>query len=167
MLDFVNANFLTQLINTPTRNDNILDLVLSTNPDIIYDLEIHPGMSDHNAITYQVNLSVKRQKKPDRYVYQYKKGNIENVKRDMEDLCTIFKSENRCEKSIDENWTLFKKTLLKSMEKNIPTKKITSRWNLSWITPDIRRLCQQKKRAWDSGKHNRNSHAWKRYLALS
>ena len=60
MLDFVNANFLTQLINTPTRNDNILDL------DIIYDLEIHPGMSDHNAITYQVNLSVKRQKKPDR-----------------------------------------------------------------------------------------------------
>jgi hypothetical protein len=48
MLDFVNANFLTQLINTPTRNDNILDLVLSTNPDIIYDLEIHPGMSDHN-----------------------------------------------------------------------------------------------------------------------
>lgn len=81
MLDFANANFLTQLIITPTRNDNILDLVLSTNPDIIYDLEIHPGMSDHNAITYQVNLSVKRQKKPDRYVYQYKKGNIENVKK--------------------------------------------------------------------------------------
>jgi hypothetical protein len=40
MLDFVNANFLTQLIITPTRNDNILDLVLSTNPDIIYNLEI-------------------------------------------------------------------------------------------------------------------------------
>jgi hypothetical protein len=26
---------------------------------------------------------------------------------------------------------------------------------------------KQKKRAWGSGKHNRNSHAWKRYLALS
>jgi hypothetical protein len=52
MLDFVNANFLTQLINIPTRNDTILDLVLSTNPDIIYDLEIHPGMSDHNAIFF-------------------------------------------------------------------------------------------------------------------
>ena len=152
MLDLVSTNFLTQLINTPTRNDNILDLVLSTNPDIIYDLEIYPGMNDHNAITYQVNLSVKHQKKPDRYVYQYKKGNIKNIKRDMEDLCTIFESENRREKSIDENWTLFKKTLLKSMEKNIPTKKITSRWNFPWITPDIRRLCQQKKRAWDSGK---------------
>lgn len=99
MLYFVHANFLTQLINTPTRNDSILDLVLSTNPDIIYDLEIHPGMNDHNAITYQVNLSVKRQKKPDRYVYQYKKGNIENIKMDMEDLCTIFESENRREKS--------------------------------------------------------------------
>ena len=58
------------------------------------------------------------------------------------------------------------RTLLKSIDKNITTKNITSRWNLPWITPDIRRLCQQKKRAWDSGKHNRNSHAWKRYLAL-
>jgi hypothetical protein len=120
-------------------------------------------MSDHNAIAYQVNLFVK----PDRYVYQYKTGNIENIERDIEDLSTIFESENRREKSIDENWILFKKTLLKSMGKNIPTKKITSRWNLPWIIPDIRRLCQQKKRAWDSGKHNRNSHAWKRYIALS
>lgn len=56
---------------------------------------------------------------------------------------------------------------IRMVEKNIPTKQITSRWNLPWITPDIRRLFQQKKREWDSGKHNRNSHAWKRYLALS
>ena len=38
MLDFVNANFITQLINTLTKKNNILDLVPSTNPDIIYDL---------------------------------------------------------------------------------------------------------------------------------
>jgi hypothetical protein len=46
-------------------SDSNIVLVLSANPDIIYDLEIPPGMNDHNAIAYQVNLSVKRQKKPD------------------------------------------------------------------------------------------------------
>ena len=53
------------------------------------------------------------------------------------------------------------------MDKHIPQKKITSRWNLPWITTDIKRLCRRKKRGWDAGKHHRNSHAWKRYLKLN
>ena len=68
MVDFVNAISLSQ-----TRNDNILDLTMTTNPDLITDLETHPGISDHCAVTYNVNLTVKRRKKPDRYVYQYGK----------------------------------------------------------------------------------------------
>ena len=53
------------------------------------------------------------------------------------------------------------------MKKNIPKKKVSSRWNLPWMTPVIKRLCRKKKRAWDAGKRNRNSHAWKRYQKLS
>ena len=53
------------------------------------------------------------------------------------------------------------------MDTHIPQKKITSRWNLPWITADIKRLCRRKKRAWDAGKRNHNSHAWKRYLKLN
>ena len=83
MLNFVSTNFLTQMTDMPTRNNNILDLALTTNPDLISDLDIHPGMSDHNAVTYRVNLSVKRRKKPDRYVFQYRKGDLEGVKQDI------------------------------------------------------------------------------------
>ena len=32
MLDFVSTNFLTQLIDKPTRKDEILDITLTTNP---------------------------------------------------------------------------------------------------------------------------------------
>ena len=97
MIDFVNANYLSQLTDQPTRNDNILDLTLTTNPDIISGMEILPGMSDHCAVLFDtnadiisgmkilpglsdhcavlfdVNVTAKRQRKPDRYVYQYKK----------------------------------------------------------------------------------------------
>jgi hypothetical protein len=97
MIDFVNANYLSQLTDQPTRNDNILDLTLTTNPDIIsgmeilpgmsdhctvlFDtnpdiisgMEILPGMSDHCTVLFDVNVTAKRQRKPDRYVYQYKK----------------------------------------------------------------------------------------------
>ena len=167
MLDFVSANYLTQLTDKPTRNDNILDLTLTTNPDIISNLEIHPGMSDHCAVSCEVDLSIKRQKKPDRYVYRYKKGNIDGVKNDMKEFSNAFLNEDPYSRTVDDNWNRFKTSLKQSMDRHIPQKKITSRWNLPWITTDIKRLCRRKKRAWDAGKRNHNSHAWKRYLKLN
>ncbi|MEW8547660.1 MAG: reverse transcriptase family protein [Candidatus Thiodiazotropha sp.] len=168
MLDFVSANFLTQMTNVPTRNDNILDLTLTTNPDLISDIEAHPGMSDHYAVTYKVNLTVKRQKKPDCYIFQYRKSDLEGVKQDLGAfLDRFFLSEDPLDRSVNDNWNLFKENLVNSMKKNIPQKKITSRWNLPWMTPEIKRLCRKKKRAWDDGKHNRNSHSWNRYLKLN
>ena len=35
------------------------------------------------------------------------------------------------------------------------------------MTPEIKRKCRKKKRVWDAGRHDRNSHYWKRYLKLS
>ena len=42
---------------------HLLFLTLTTNPDLITDFDIHQGMSDYKAVTYRVNLSVKRRKK--------------------------------------------------------------------------------------------------------
>ena len=156
MVDFVNANFLTQMTDKPTRNDSILDLTLTTNPDLIRDLEIHPGISDHCAVTYNVNLAVKRQKKPDRYVYQYRKGDLERVKHDLGAFKDDFLSKEPLKRPVNDNWNLLKGALVSSIKK-----KITSRWNLPWMTTEIKRLCRKLKRAWDAGRHNRNSHSWK------
>ena len=169
MLDFVNTNYLTQMTDKPIRNDNVLDLTLITNPDLISDLEIQPGMIDHCAVTYNVNLAVKRQRKPDRYVYQYRKGDLEGVKRDLGEFKEKFLSNDPLGRPVDDNSNLCKDALSSSIKRNIPQKKIPSRWNLPWMTPEIKRLhvCRKKKRAWDAGRHNRNSHYWKRYLKLS
>ena len=83
MLNFVSANFLTQMTDRPTKNNKILNLTLTTSQDLITDLDTHPGMGDHNAVAYRVNLSAKRCKKPDWYVFQYRKGDLEGVKRDI------------------------------------------------------------------------------------
>ena len=99
MVDFVNANFPTQMTDKPTRIDSILDLTLPTNPD----LEIHPGISDHNAVTYTVNLAVKQQKKPDRYVYQYRNGDLEGVKRDLGAFKDVFLSKEPLKRPVKDN----------------------------------------------------------------
>jgi len=51
-------NGLTQFVDQPTRNNNILDLVLSSSNKIISDINILPpiGASDHNVVMFDMNL---------------------------------------------------------------------------------------------------------------
>ena len=53
MLDFVGANFLTQLTDRPTRNDNILDLTLTTNPAF----SLNNGMLDFVSANFLTKLT--------------------------------------------------------------------------------------------------------------
>ena len=57
-LNFVNSYRLTQFVKQSTRNNNILDLVLSTSNKIISNIDILPpiGTSDHNVIIFDINL---------------------------------------------------------------------------------------------------------------
>ena len=51
LLDFIDTNFLTQLINTPTRKENILDLVFTNRPEYVIETKTTPtSLSDHNLV---------------------------------------------------------------------------------------------------------------------
>ena len=79
----------------PTRNTHILDLVLSSQPQLISDVSVIPGMSDHEAVKFQLNLSVKRLPGNQyRKVYQYHKANQVDVKEEMERYKQAFLSSD-------------------------------------------------------------------------
>ncbi len=40
LVEMVEDSFLTQILNQPTRENNILDLVLATDPDLISNCEV-------------------------------------------------------------------------------------------------------------------------------
>ena len=44
---------LTQVVEEPTRHNNILDLVFTTHADLIEGTYVLPGMSDHSAEVYR------------------------------------------------------------------------------------------------------------------
>jgi len=57
-LDCIENNCLTQHVKEPTRAKNVLDLVLTKDPDIIHDIQIIENLagSDHNMITWKVDV---------------------------------------------------------------------------------------------------------------
>ena len=58
LLDFLLNNSLLQLISQATRptSDNILDLPITSPPNLIEDMQAVPGISDHLAIIFDLNL---------------------------------------------------------------------------------------------------------------
>ena len=46
-LELIDDNGLEQLVNKPTRQGNILDIVLALHPNMITNVDVVPGISDH------------------------------------------------------------------------------------------------------------------------
>ena len=59
-VEMMNNYGFEQSVTQPTRENHLLDLVLSTNPDIIKNVQVVPGISDHEAITYQLVFSTEK-----------------------------------------------------------------------------------------------------------
>ena len=54
-----------------TRIGNILDLVLTTNPNLVKNVQIVDGMSDHGAVIVDVTLKPSIDRKQSRKVFLF------------------------------------------------------------------------------------------------
>lgn len=75
-LDATNENYLQQIIEEPTRDKYINDLVLTNNTSIIQKAEVGMpfGNSDHKMITMEVRLFIPKVNQSARKVYMYSQG---------------------------------------------------------------------------------------------
>ena len=57
-LFLIQDSFLTQHVLEPTRGDNVLDIVLSSQKELVDNAKIHEplGNSDHNQIHFDINI---------------------------------------------------------------------------------------------------------------
>ena len=64
LLEIVSDHRLNQMVKEPTRSQgklhNILDLVFTNNENIINNVKVLPGISDHDIVYFQVNLKCKK-----------------------------------------------------------------------------------------------------------
>ena len=72
---------LTQHVHVETRGENILDLILSIEPNMIDAIRVKEPFSvcDHNIVTCDVIVSVQVKEWIETY-YNYKRGNCEEMR---------------------------------------------------------------------------------------
>ena len=76
-------NSLTQLVDSPTRGDNILDLILSNRDCVsLVNMTDNLPFTDHLAIEFSVSITIPVQSRCQRTLYNYKKADF-NAFREM------------------------------------------------------------------------------------
>jgi hypothetical protein len=139
--------FLSQIVNLPTRDNNILDLVLTNVPDLVeLGSILHPDQAglftDHSVVTFSLKASVKKPYSPKRSVYDYRKGDFEGLRSALQsvNLCNAIQDVN----NINQDWSLWKDTFLAAVTDFVPSKTIRKRNCPPWITGDILHLLRKK-----------------------
>ena len=135
-VEMLNDHFLCQLNHTPTRCNNVLDLVIISVPNHVRLTEILPPeqssvFTDHNAISFDFTAFIKAPRKSVRTVYDYAKGDLNGLRDALKstDLPSLISDSD----NIDNDWQRWKNTFLSIISAFIPRKVIKGRNPLPWI----------------------------------
>ena len=146
LLDILNDHSLTQIVNVPTRQGRILDLLLTNYPSIVDKLETIPpiGQADHDIVYTECSTSLRRCQAIPRKVLQFSKANWDQIN---SDLTQLYEKLILVKDSIttEQLWNEFKTCLTNTLSQNIPEKNLKHK-NLPWITNDLRRKINQLKK---------------------
>ena len=161
----IDENFLHQIVDKETHGNNILDLFLTTSPDLFTSCETIPGMSKHSAVVveYQTKVSIKNVKA--REVYAFKKANAAEIVQNL----IIMKDEflhNCNNRDVNENWSFFKDRIINIVEENVPKQKVKKKTDLPWVTQRIKKILNKRKRAYKKARETSQEKDWESYRIL-
>ena len=83
MVDIALDYGLQQLVDKPTRGENILDLFFTNNGSLVQHVNVKPGISDHDYVEIMCDIKPARVKSPPRKVFLWKKANYQAISNDI------------------------------------------------------------------------------------
>ncbi len=115
MLEFIDDNFLTQLVTEPTRENSILDLVIASQDHLINNVIVgeHLGSCDHEVVRAEISTTTNVVDNKI-YVPNFRRGNFERLKSELSHLSLPASAP------ADDTWFYFKNHLVTHQSNSIP-----------------------------------------------
>ena len=132
---------LHQLINTPTRGNYLLDLLITDSPIHFYDSGTLPSFStlDHDIIYGKFQYSYCTSSNYTRRIWKYDLGNYPDLNSDLLNNISLPDPND-----INTSTTTLTNQILHSMSKFIPNQTVTIRpKNKPWYTANVKKLYNQ------------------------
>ena len=107
---------LEQLVSFPTKGEKTQDLVFMTHPSLVDKCKPLPsiGKSDHDIVLVYLCISPTIAKTQQRKMFMWKNANNNAIRTKIRELTTIIIEMVRKGTTVNELWTIFKETLIRS-----------------------------------------------------
>ena len=130
LLDLSIEHNLTQVHSQPTRDNNLLDLVLTNNPSIVKTSSSVPGISDHAMVVTDIDIIPKYIRQKPRKFFIFSKANWDNIFKETASLSQEIVSSSN---DVQQLWDSFKNGIFDIMTRNIPSKTSKKRKSVPWF----------------------------------
>ena len=98
--------------------------------------------------------------------FDRKRADTDSLKKVISDSWNKFLHTEPLQKCVEDNWKYFKDMTTTAMQHHIPTKMLSGRWNIPWLTPALRKMMRKKQRYYNRAKRTQNEHEWKSFKNL-
>ena len=161
--DLLISNGFNQLVDSPTRHNNILDIFATNRPSLVTKCEIIPGISDHEAVHVETQLRVVTVHSAPRQVLLWDKADFQHINDLMLQQASDFVSANSLDTPIEQLWSTFKSICAECM-KLVPHKLSSkSHSKAPWVTMYIKRLSRKKQRLYNKACASNLASDWSAY----
>jgi len=162
-LEVLDDCFLFQSVKECTRDNAVLDLVLSSCEDRVHNLHVsdHLGESDHNIIKFDIVFQAS-DIFSERLVPNFRNVNFDNLRHDV---ALVF-DEGLVSTHTFEQWDEFKVKLNNVVNKHIKFKRKSSHRKLfpMWFSNDVRKSFRGKQKAYKTAKQTGRDVDWEAYI---
>ena len=118
-------------------------MVFTNNPEIVNKITVEDGISDHELVIADLNIAPIRTRPVKRKIYLHNKADIDGMKQELEDFAERFKQTSKG-KTLSEKWNDIKTAINDTMERFVPHKFTTTRFNLPWFDRSLRQIVKKK-----------------------
>ena len=145
IIDFTQDQNLHQTVFKPTRGDPILDLVFTNVPSLVQNVDVIPGVSDHDIVMVDFFMSSQKIKQPRRKIFLYKKGEFDKIDEHLVKYAKTVTDEVYNSSSVNELWLNFEQILSHAVDQHIPSKMVKPNTSLPWFKQSHKRGLRRKR----------------------
>ena len=137
-----------------------------SNPSISTNTHTTPGMSDHEAVTFEVNLNPIRNRKPPHKVFKYKSADWCKLKNEISKMTDEYFDTDPNSQDVNTNWIFFRDNLTTLMNNTIPHCNTKAKSHLPWISRELIRMQRRRNKSHKKAKQTGLNKHWEQFREL-
>ncbi|XP_072051686.1 uncharacterized protein [Amphiura filiformis] len=155
-----------QLVDFPTRNESILDIIITNRPSLINRCEGLPALGDHDIVYADWNAQASRVKPSRRKIFLWNHADFDLIRQETKEWADKFVSRNTTSTPVELLSREIEQYLQKILHDRVPSKLSSTRFNQPWFNTSTKRICRRKARAFKKARKTNRDRDWRRFGQL-